>query len=131
MRLSGRLMVYSITLFALFSELFLASTAFAWTLRMAPLNQPTVDSVALPSWTSSPVNPQLFRISLTRDQGIIGIEAPYIRVVEMVPPIQFNRISPDASQPVQSAQTSPLRYDLRGPEVLLLRRQQTAVGNTF
>jgi hypothetical protein len=131
MLLSSRLMVYLIMLFVFCQGVCPASMALAWTLRFAPLHHTTGDTAAFTPSTSMPVMPQFLRILITGKQVIIGVEAPYLRAIKLVPPIRFEQRSRSTSQPAANTYTLRPRHHLRSPETFLLRRPQTVVGKTW
>jgi hypothetical protein len=134
MRWPSRLMVCLVTLVVLCLDVGLMSTAIAWTLRFAPLDHTTSTATPFAPSTSVPVTPHFLRILVIRNQIIFGIEAPYMQVIKLKPPIDFQQLSDSTTSSVPSAVTPPTfrsRHDLRGPEGLLLRHPQTLVGHTL
>ncbi len=100
----------------------------AFTLNFAPLDPPASDTVAFAPSTSMPVVPQFFRFTIVRQQAIIAMEAPYVRVIEPVSPIHFNinKITRAKPEPISYTPAPHPHRHLRGPETFLLRRTQTA-----
>lgn len=127
---SSRLMVLIIAHFVFFLGADTASTAFAWSLRVAPLDLTTGDADAFAPSTSLPVAPQFFRILVTGTQVTLGAEAPYLRTLQPDPPIRFQSRPPAPAQPMTNARASHTRHQLRGPEAFLLRRTQHAAGKS-
>jgi len=107
------------------------SMAIAWTLRVAPLDHTTGTTEALITSTSVTVTPQFLRTLVTGSQLILGVEAPYIRAIEFMPPLDFKQPSSSASPPAAIIPIFYPSHHLRGPEALLLRRRQTVVGETL
>ncbi|ETW98461.1 MAG: hypothetical protein ETSY1_18625 [Candidatus Entotheonella factor] len=103
--------------------------AEALTLRFAPLDPAfsEADASTTPS-TALPVAPQFFRILVTRAQVTLGVEDPYVRAIQLRPPIRFKSQSPTDSQPVSHTRAARPRHQLRGPEAFLLRRTQNVAG---
>lgn len=103
------------------------SSAMAFTMRFAPLDPTPGDVDVYAPSTSVPVAPQFFRLTVVRQQAIIGAEVPYVRVVEPVSPVRFNvkKLSRAKPAPISHTPLSPPRHQLRGPETFLLRRTQT------
>ena len=128
---SPRFMVCLMTLAVLYLGLGRVPIAIAWTLRFVPLDHTTGTTAALTPSTSVPETPQFLRILVTGTQLILGVEAPYIRVIEFNPPIDFKQAPSSASPLAASAPTSHPSHHLCGPEAVLLRRPQAVVGNTF
>jgi len=107
----------------------LASSAFAWRLRFAPLAPPSAAADAFAPSTSVPVTPQLFRFQVTQKQVTMGVEAPYVRAPKPTLPIRIEQRALTVSPAAADAQAP--KHDLRGPEALLLRQPQTVVGQTL
>lgn len=102
-------------------------SVMAFTLRFAPFDPPASEADAFAPSTSLPVAPQFFRFTIVRQQAIIGVETPYVRVIEPVSPIRFkvNKLSRAKPAPLSHAPAAQPNRRLRGPETFLLRRTQT------
>jgi len=128
---SSRLMACLYTLLVFFLYGGSTSKAFAWTLRFAPLSYTTGDAKAFTPATSVPVTPQFFRILVTPQQVVVGVEDPYRRVIKFNPPIRFKPLPSSVEQPVADARHARPRHQLRGPETFLLRRTQNVAGKSL
>jgi hypothetical protein len=130
---SSRLMIYFCILFIFFLYSSPASLAFAWAVRFAPLDHTTGDNDAWTPSTFALITPQLFRIVVTSQEIVIGVEEPYVRAIKLDPPIRFKLEprAPAAAPPVDAARNKDPRHQLRSPETLLLRRTQAVVGKSF
>lgn len=129
---SSRPMIYFCIFFIFFLCLSPASLAFAWAVRFAPLDHTTGDNDALTPSTLALTTPRFFRILVTLQEIVMGVEEPYARAVKLDPPIRFKLEprAPAAAPPVAARDNDP-RHQLRSPETLLLRRTQAVVGKTF
>ena len=125
---SSRLIRHGIAWMVFVLGLSLASSAFAWRLRFAPLAPPSDTNAFAPS-TSVPVTPQFLRFQVAQKQVIMGVEAPYVRAPKTMTPIRIEQRALTVS-PAVADSPSP-KHDLRGPETLLLRQPQTVVGQTL
>jgi hypothetical protein len=130
---SSRLMICFCILFIFFLCLSPPSLAFAWAVRLAPLGHTTGDNDALIPSTLALATPQFFRILVTSQEIVMGVEESYVRAIKLDPPIRFKLEprAPAAVPPVDAARDHDPRHQLRSPETLLLRRTQAVVGKTF
>ena len=131
MLILSRFVIISMIYVVLWIGLSPASTAGAWTLRFAPLAETAPQDEGLASSPAVPITPQFFRFVVVRQQVTLGIEAPYIRDVKLVPPVRFKPLPQAEPSPAASAHDMAPRHHLRGPEARLLRRPHPVMSHAL